>query len=104
MNPYRPSFEDLQDKFLKLEQQNRRIQQIGAAMLRGFEATLGTEELVTKPTGETQTRSTASLVLFDKNQGCDLESPVGYFQGQRCPTGPRGPARWTRTERTFTDN
>ena len=42
---------------------------------RGVEATLGAEELVTLPTGETQTRSLASLVMFDKNKNVIWKYP-----------------------------
>jgi len=42
---------------------------------QGFEATLGRRALVTPRTGETQTRSAASLVMFDKNKNVIWKAP-----------------------------
>jgi hypothetical protein len=42
---------------------------------QGFEATLGRRALATPRTGETQMRSAASLVLFDKNKNVIWKAP-----------------------------
>jgi hypothetical protein len=42
---------------------------------QGFEATLGTQELVTPRTGETHKTSAASLVLFDKDKNVIWKAP-----------------------------
>jgi hypothetical protein len=42
---------------------------------QGFEATLGRSALVTPHTGETQMRSAASLVMFDKNKNVIWKAP-----------------------------
>lgn len=42
---------------------------------QGFEATLGRRALVTPRTGETQMRSAASLVMFDKNKNVIWKAP-----------------------------
>jgi hypothetical protein len=42
---------------------------------QGFQATLGTQELVTPRTGETHKTSAASLVLFDKDQNVIWKAP-----------------------------
>jgi hypothetical protein len=41
----------------------------------GFEAVVGTEDLVTPTTGETHKRSAASLVLLDKNKTVIWNAP-----------------------------
>jgi hypothetical protein len=42
---------------------------------QGFEATLGRSSLATPRTGETQMRSAASLVMFDKNKNVIWQAP-----------------------------
>ncbi len=42
---------------------------------QGFQATLGRSALVTPRTGETQMRSAASLVMFDKNKNVIWKAP-----------------------------
>ena len=42
---------------------------------QGFEAVVGTEDLVTPTTGETHKTSAASLVLLDKNKGVIWKAP-----------------------------
>jgi hypothetical protein len=42
---------------------------------QGFEAVVGTQELVTPHTGETHTTSAASLVLFDKDKNLIWKAP-----------------------------
>jgi hypothetical protein len=42
---------------------------------QGFETTLGRRALVTPRTGETQMRSAASLIMFDKNKNVIWKAP-----------------------------